>query len=45
MKFKRIRGALGTAIVGAPVARVAAGSRPAVGATSSVFVVVFPHSL
>jgi len=38
-------GALGTAMTGAPVARIAAGTRPATGTTTSVFVVVFPHSL
>ena len=41
--------ALGTSMagspIGTPVARVAAGSRPAAGAATSVFVVVFPHSL
>ena len=38
-------GALGTTMTGAPIARFAAGTRPATGAAASVFVVVFPHSL
>jgi len=38
-------GALGTSLPGSPVARFAAGSVPATGTSTSVFVVVFPHSL
>ena len=38
-------GALGTTLPGTPVAHFAAGSVPASGTSTSVFVVVFPHSL